>query len=192
MTDRLRTDLVFGGLWERARVDCAPLLNCLWWKPGHILWKGEVLPAEEHECWLHLDDPLGLGLAGLAARVAARCGHLGRVELPDYLPKFDLSAWWYDWKDVDAAGLVATSTYLALTDRLCAAVGLGLGDGEVARWSSFVYDGEARWSLRCRASEAHFMGRKSLVGRNVPALADLGPDDWQEALEACLAEVARG
>lgn len=82
---------------------------------------------------LVLDDPLGLGLAGLAARVAERCGDLGTVALPDHLPQFDTSAWWFNWPHVEAAALCRTASYLALTDRLCALVGLELEPGEVAR-----------------------------------------------------------
>ena len=80
---------------------------------------------------LVLDDPLSLGLAGLAARVAERGGPVWRPLWLQDLLGVRFSA--HD-PDRDREAVCALASYYALTDRLCALVGLELAEGEVARW----------------------------------------------------------
>lgn len=200
---RIRADLVVGGLWSGAYV-CTedgrymPTdLNPTWAGvflgrlagEALISWReGEQPEAEDAPIFLRLDDPLGLGLAGLAARVGERIGcalhaHGSLAEVVD---------WWIEWRADDACpvaaeiaqglhdgtidygeALCAISSLLAMTDALCAAVGLELAPGEVATWERWG----GGWAVR--------------VGGRVHAWSGPHvPDDWQAALAACLAEVA--
>jgi hypothetical protein len=108
---------------------------------------------DESELQLILPGPLGLGLAGLAARVAERLGFV-RITCPvallDAVQRFDRTRWLnalvmehctYEGGIIRSWCGLATAwlaSYLALTDRLCAAVGLELQPGEVARWERLI------------------------------------------------------
>jgi hypothetical protein len=81
--------------------------------------------------------------------------------------------------------LTTAASYFALTDRLCAAVGLELEPGEVARWVRII-DGGAK--LVTRSGAAWFTPHEPLGPQHhVPALADIPADDPIAALRACVA-----
>lgn len=92
---------------------------------------------------LRLDDPLGLGLAGLAARVYRRLAPAakdGPRTLNDAVGRAMLSSLPRLWEPHQAhlctalTRMTRIASYLALSDRLCALVGLELEPGEVAGW----------------------------------------------------------
>ena len=178
MTDRLThpASEVPGGLWDGAPVSDGHREGIAMGTWGTMLREnsayGTLYVADIGEGWdLRLDDPLGLGLAGLAASVAQR------------LKGYDLNALdpWWDGIDArqDSRTLERLASYLALTDRLCAAVGLELEPGEVARWAHH----EGEWAL----ATTYRPVSRAYGADTVPALADIDPSDWLGALRACVA-----
>lgn len=148
-----------------------------------------------------LDDFLGIGLAGLAATVAVRLGPTKPLRdswwsdavLPDVLLElldYDPEGAYIQVTGLSVEQLVAVSTYLALTDRLCGAAGLEREGFEVASWGPI---GDENWSLRVsNGMECEFKCTYGLRETpdedfvHVPALASLGRGDWLPALEAAL------
>lgn len=130
---------VVGGLWDGALVFARDMGRCRAWSGSWYSKAGGGINSDRgarHSLFdpstlvLRLDDPLGLGLAGLAARVAERLPHGNDDALLDGCPGLGRGVGPFDSPEA----LVAASTYLARTDRLCAAVGLRLEPGEVAGW----------------------------------------------------------
>ncbi len=181
-------DEIPGGLWLGAVVSSSAVRGGV---VGHH-WPDSALRSPSW--YLLLPGPLGLGLAGLAARVVERLGGgavdslLGVVvslEVPD------------DYLSIgvcpnDAGEVSRMASCLALTDRLAAAVGLDLQPGEVAGW---VQHGDG-WLLMTPDGRKRFDSEPTdpaeLGAIHVPALANIDPTDWLGALRACVAEVTRG
>lgn len=185
-SDRIRVDRIPGGVWPGAQVKCD---EC-----GHSMtgWNLECTFCGSFELSLWLSDELGLGLAGLAGRVARRLG----VEVDDPW-EFDASSddrrirgvyaqfsgfdesdpiygSNYEWpalRDLPAHVLVTISSGIALTDRLCAAVGLAREGHEVAVWEYTVEEG---WLLSASSSPP------------MPVTSANYTDAWLPALEAAL------
>lgn len=187
---------VVGGLWDGAPVRATWRGRDPWgevddasidgtWHDGGLavtLESGrEVLSVDDADLALRLDDPMGLGLAGLAARVAGRLPWREAVRLGEWLPE----------PDVRRRLLLYASTYLALTDALCAAVGWAGGDepalAGVAKWERWASEGPPHWVLTC--PDLHH-----LAGDEQPALwhFECEHTDPLEALEAAWREVCCG
>jgi hypothetical protein len=135
---------LWGGAQLRWKDAVWSVLPCGLLMARRLLHVVEVEPVAGH---LILPGPLGLGLAGLAARVAERVP--GLPAAPKYLASVLRQASWYhgphhadDWSVIAWA-----ASHLALTDRLCAAVGLERRPGEVAGWT----EEGGIWELRTRA-----------------------------------------
>jgi hypothetical protein len=190
-------DEVPGGLWEGATVH----VNCA---PGEFVHIRSGIVHGWHDTWfppkamsLILPGPLDLGLAGLAARVGRR--HDGSTNTdPVFIAEAlleDRPDWmeglWPKGMHDGALGwatqvLTTAASYFALTDRLCAAVGLELEPGEVARWGPLSPPG--KWCLAVGRVTAVGFGHGAIYGvRQVDALADIAPDDHIAALRACVA-----
>lgn len=132
-------------------------------------WDDCVVVAPVDEVELRLDDPLGLGLAGLAARVHQRCG---ADDLPTEICRvIDLTPGCNHPRHLGLHRTVEVSIYFALTDRVCKAEGLTLKPGEAA-----TLEREAGgWCLRC-----------SDPAGKVWLFPPTDSDDWQAVLEAHL------
>lgn len=184
--------LVVGGLWAGAQYR----------SPQHgehylTMWpsSGSPCPVLPEGYFLSLPGPLGLGAAGLAVRIQERLGGP-----PTFSPD---QAWyravnaglptWVHPETFDNTDLLARiSEYLAATDALCAAVGLELEAGEVAKWRQ---DSGGAWVLTTSAGAYIFSptGRCAAdhdadVEPGVPALSTTG-DDPRTSLLACWREV---
>lgn len=186
--DRIRVDRIPGGVWAGARVWCCKTTMLVTMVvPGArrltVNGAGSV-PIED--CELVLDDPLGLGLTGLAARVAQRLGWGLEAVKGDGLVAFAevlcLDCPWFPEDSRDPWPIVTAATYLALTDRLCDAVGLARDKHEVARWDFAPPEDHAGepWLLETAAGCLSFPGPP---GRNWV------DSDRIPALEAALASV---
>jgi len=172
----IRVDEIPGGVWTGAQIitpDGRAAVESdeepgLYYVPGLGLGR----PRNIGEFYLDLTDELGLGLAGLAARVAQRLGLSDFIDDPylaglaEYL--VTQCEWYPEESGKDFAPIVTAAQYLALTDRLCAAVGLERKGHEVALWD--FHAGHAVYFLR--------------TGRGSWRSAEDGP--WLPALRAAL------
>ena len=158
MADRIRVGEVPGGLWSGALCavdwDQGGFAPGVWAFGAYHFRRRTLRPDQVEAAWLILTDKLGLGLAGLAARVAQRLGapdnvvRGGASALVDWL--WELYPEWLQYiprpdphgrtMGVECAFVASIARYIALTDRLCAAVGLELAEGEVARWERLPTD----------------------------------------------------
>jgi hypothetical protein len=145
---------------------------------------------------LRLPGPLDLGLAGLAARVAARLGWTtGCLCVATVADGLTEQPWYAGPSGTDLEIIAWAASYLALTDRLCAAVGLPLEPGEVTEWERVV---NGCWMLRTRAGcwyanpnrdqERDMLANMALV----PALAGLPANAHLGTLRACDSEIGHG
>lgn len=204
MADSILVRHIPGGVWPGA-----------WYRLPHgalgDTWR--IVPSGESAdrfnrqpelvCEVWLNDELGLGLAGLAGRVAQRC----RVDVDtpwaaDPAPHSDeddvkmrvvyaqfsgfdesdpIYGSGFEWpalRDLPVHVLVAIATGIALTDQLCAAVGLELQPGEVARWDLVAEQGadQSWYCWRLTAGDQHLDW-------------ELSDSTWLPALEAALAGV---
>lgn len=191
--ESIRVDEIPGGVWERAplitpsgdRATATPLSPMVAWVDDGRSWATVAVEPDWHVC---LKDSLGLGLAGLTARIGERLG----VEFdgPSQLIHYTVVAagrggWWVrdfeNGSDANRVGSIAR--YLALTDRLCAAADLALEPGEVARWEFAPPEDHAGepWLLETSA------GCYSYPGPEGKAWA---AEDWRPALRAALGGAA--
>lgn len=189
--------LVVGGLWAGAW--CRFEDEVADWEasydPGNDDWQARDLV---------LPGPLGLGAAGLAVRLLQRVGvperdamrsraHPQTVSIVldragidrsvlDAVPVADedrLEDW--HWRH-----LARLSERFAMTDALCAAVGLKLEAGEVARWTHTKAGPVMGWTLQTAAGAFFFCddAGMAVLGCHVPALATTS-DDAHASLRAC-------
>ena len=131
----LDAGLVIGGLWDEAPIESYGVQrtwDSLQEARRNLYW--DIIDGVDGVS-LVLPGNLGLGAAGLAARIAERTGS----DSPEYGDKHipvkghDLPLYG-KWRDVPVKPLALASEYLVATDALCASVGLKLEDGEVAEW----------------------------------------------------------
>lgn len=167
---------------------------------------------------LRLPGPLGLGAAGLLHRIAARVGFKegdglwwDDCTLNTYDTTKSSRTRWLTFADselvtehfdeVALPGLedaldfpnyspAAVSASLSMLDALCAAAGLALEPGEVARWT---WTSMACWDLQTASGEHLYCG--AVVGTDdetvVPALR-ITSDDPRDSLVACWEAVYNG
>lgn len=188
----IRVDEIPGGVWKRA-----PLIT----PDGNeaTLVAGQeaivVVPApatanpadydpDNYYSWeevaddwhIDLSDPLGL--TGLAGQVVRRL-RLSLAVTPSpvihglaYLSSHLVARPWMP--DPCTNAVINAAQHLALTDRLCAASGLKLEPGDVARWSRLAHQEDQRWNLW----ELHSSGGREQW--------ELDADDWLTALRSAV------
>ena len=186
---------VVGGVWEGAPVHSPR--DELWgtvvrtdlglavWSPTEGDGSVHSLPDDWRVC---LGDPRGG--AGLAIQVACRLFDLDEVlilgpSVAHIVNTITIQAeqdgWWFSgMKDGEPTTRLRTiSAYLALTDRLCLAVGREL-EGQVARWER---DPDGWWGLYSRPGG----GEETWDSFNLP---QFNRAEWLPAIEAALGTVA--
>lgn len=155
---------------------------------GMVWHDAAEVPFRATDWAIRLDDPLGLGLAGLAARVMRRLpsgvAPDAALAVLDIGPMHDGRSRPFAWMTLEQK--MALASYLALTDRLCAAVGLALEPGEVAAWER---RGEV-WVLSQPCGGALMRLECEAESRTWPSVSL--PDDPLTALRAAVAEVCDG
>ena len=134
MADHLHPAIdIPGGLWDGAPVRTSGGWSSFVWLDGaasRVNLAGSYDTHPVADLSLRLDDPLGLGLAGLAARVAERCGWDGPQNLRLLADRLCGQPWaperWWDGRDggwLDYADVIReAATLTARLDRLAAAV----------------------------------------------------------------------
>lgn len=151
---------------------------------------GAFCGADAADIVLVLPGPLGLGLAALAARVAARSRcvphHVMGLLDPGWAGFWPLAA---DVAEKTPGLIPPIASCLALTDRLCALVELELEPGEVARWEPWP-EGHG-WTLMASAGLWFFGPSQGDHNTHHVDTKPLPQDDPIAALRACVAEVDR-